>query len=158
MSAEPNRDVFTMRAPCPSCGNSEGRLIDRNGQDTVRCNTCNRFCYCAPRTETGREQRSVSTIHNGIKPHVRSRILERDGHQCVLCRANDTPLHVGHIVSVKTGFDIGMSDADLNDDENLIAVCEECNLGQGAQPIALRVAIQILKARISWRNKHEAKR
>lgn len=153
MSAAVDRDIFTMRAPCPSCGETIGKLVEVNSQDTVRCRGCNRFCYCAPRTETGREQRSVTTVHKGVRPHVRTRILERDGHQCVLCRSHDTTLHVGHIVSVKAGFDIGMSDVEINDEENLIAVCEECNLGQGAQPIPLRTAIAILRARISWRNK-----
>lgn len=155
MTAEVDREAFAMREECRACGCSMGRLVEKNGQDTVRCKACDRFCYCAPRTETGRAVRSVSTIHNGIKPHVRSRILERDGHRCVLCRADDTPLHVGHIVSVATGFATGLTDDEINDDENLIAVCEECNLGQGAQPIPLRTAIQILRARIAWREKQE---
>lgn len=158
VSGNVDRERFTMRTPCKQCNGVIGRLIEVNGQDTVRCLGCNAYCYCAPRTETGREVRSVTTIHNGIKPHVRSRILERDGFRCVLCRAEDVRMHVGHVVSVDAGFATGLTDAEINDEENLIAVCEECNLGQGSQPIPLRVAIQILKARISWRNKHEAKR
>ena len=65
-------------------------------------------------------------------------------------------MHVGHVVSVAEGFTTGLSDDEINDEENLIAVCDECNLGQGSQPIPLRVAIAILRARISWRNKQEA--
>ncbi len=149
-----DREQFTMRKPC-KCGGTFGAITEVNGQDTVRCKSCNRHCYNAPRTETGREQRSVTTVHNGIKPKLRSRILQRDGHACVLCRAIDVPLHVGHIVSVDAGMATGLTDAEINDEENLIAQCEECNLGQGSQPIPLSVAIRILKARISWRNKNE---
>lgn len=146
-----DRESYTMRAPC-KCGSITGRIHEVNGQDIVRCLACGAYCYSAPRAETGRAQRSVTTIHRGVKPKLRSKILERDGHRCVLCKAENKPLHVGHIVSVEAGFATGLSDAEINDEENLIAQCEECNLGQGAQPIPLRVAIAILKARITWRN------
>lgn len=153
-----DRENFTMRAPC-RCGSTTGRIVEKSGQDTVRCNVCNAYCYCAPRTETGRAVRSVSTVRRGIRPSDRTRILERDGYRCVLCRQDDaSKLHVGHIVSVDAGIATGLSDEEINDDENLIAQCEECNLGQGPQPIPLRVAVVILRARISWRDKNLAKR
>lgn len=113
-------------------------------------------CYNAPRTETGRAVRSVTTVHKQIKPSLRAKILQRDNHRCVLCHSIGIPLHVGHIVSVEAGMATGLTDAEINDEENLIAQCEECNLGQGAQPIPLRTAIAILRARITWRNKYEA--
>lgn len=144
-----------MRAPCPYCGSTDGRIVERNGQDTVRCLACDRHCYNAPRTETGREVRSVTTVHNGIKSKLRTKILQRDGYQCVLCKSTTSNLHVGHVVSVDAGFATGLTDAEINDEENLIATCEECNLGQGAQPIPLRIAIAILKARLSWRAKQK---
>ena len=147
---------FAMRSPCPRCNGQSGYVVDKNGQDTVRCNTCDSFCYNAPRTETGREARTATTVHNGVRPKLRSKILERDGHRCVLCHTTEQTLHAGHVVSVGAGIVAGLSDAEINDEENLIAMCEECNLGQGEQPISLSVAIRILKARISWRNRHEA--
>jgi 5-methylcytosine-specific restriction endonuclease McrA len=150
-----DQERFTMRKPC-RCGSDFGKLAEVNGQDTVRCVACNAFAYNAPRTETGRAVRTVTTVHKAIKPKLRARILERDGHRCVLCKADNVRLHVGHVVSVDAGFATGLTDAEINDEENLIAQCEECNLGQGSQPIPLRVAIAILKARISWRTKHEA--
>ena len=91
------------------------------------------------------------------KPKTRTKILARDGYQCVLCHATGVLLHVGHIVSVDAGLAVGLTDAEINDEENLIAQCEECNLGQGKQPISLSLAIRILKARISWRNLESAK-
>lgn len=147
-----DRDNFTMRTPCLSCSEQTGRIVERNGQDTVRCLSCDRFCYNAPRTETGRAQRSVSTVHAGIKTNQRSRIIMRDGARCVWCGATQATknLHVGHIVSVDAGLQYGLTDAEINDDENLVALCEECNLGQGSEPMPLRVAIVVLRTRISW--------
>lgn len=152
-----DREYYAMRKPC-ICGGELGVLVEVNGQDTVRCQACRRHCYNAPRTETGRAVRSVSTIHNGVRPKLRSKVLERDGYRCVLCQTSDRPLHVGHVVSVEAGLVAGLSDADINDEENLIAMCEECNLGQGAQPLPLSLAIRILRARISWRDRTEGKR
>lgn len=152
MTENVNRERYQMRKPCP-CGSELGYLTEVNGQDTVRCLACDRHCYNAPRTETGRAVRSVSTVHNGIKPKLRVKIIERDGGRCVICHADNRPLHVGHIVSVDAGLAIGLADSEINDEENLIAMCEECNLGQGDQPIPLSVAIRILRARISWRNR-----
>lgn len=154
MTENLDRERYQMRAAC-KCGSGFGRITETNGQDVVRCISCDAYCYSAPRVETGRKQRSVTTVHKGIRPKLRAKILERDGYRCVLCCAVNVPLHVGHVVSVDAGLATGLKDEEINDEENLIAQCEECNLGQGAQPIPLRVAIAILKARISWRNKNE---
>lgn len=151
MSEAVDRSRFVMRAPC-RCGLELGTIVEVNGQDTVRCLGCNAFQYNAPRTETGRAVRSSTTVHNGIRPHVRSRILERDGYRC-LCGHAGGVLHVGHMISVAAGLQFGVPDDEINDDENLVTMCEECNLGQGALPISLRLAVVILRARIAWRNK-----
>ncbi len=142
---------YTMRAPCPDCRGVAGRIEEKNGQDTVRCAVCNRFCYNAPRVETGRAVRTVSTVHKAVSPQLRARILERDNFTCVLCRATDTRLHVGHLISVEAGILYGLSDVEINDEENLVAMCEECNLGYSACPIPLRTAIVIVRARIAFR-------
>lgn len=142
---------MTMRNPCVSCGGIAGVVREVNGQDTVRCEACGTFAYNAPRVETGRAQRSVSTVHAAIKPKQRSRILARASAKCEVCGAHGR-LHVGHIVSVMVGLRFGMTEDRLNDDENLMALCEECNLGQGAEPMSLPLAIAVLRARISWRD------
>lgn len=152
-----NRDDFLMRVPCPKCGHDRGKITERSGQDVVRCLSCDRHCYNAPRTETGREPRTTTTVHAAIKPKQRARIIMRDGARCMWCRADDRNLHVGHIVSVDSGLMSGLSDAEINDDENLVTQCEECNLGQGNEPMPLRVAVAVLRARISWRDR-EAKK
>ena len=157
MTENIDRERYAMRTPCKACGGTVGRLVEKTGQDTVRCIACDAYCYCAPKTETGREARTARTVHKGIRPKDRALILERDGHRCVLCKADDVRLHIGHVVSVEAGLVTGLTDAEINDEENLIAQCEECNLGQGAQPIPLRVAIAILRARISWRDREASK-
>lgn len=78
----------------------------------------------------------------------------RASSKCEVCGARDR-LHVGHIVSVEVGLHFGLTEVELNDDENLLCLCEECNLGMGAEPMPMRVAIVVLRARISWRDKQE---
>jgi 5-methylcytosine-specific restriction endonuclease McrA len=140
-------DIVKMRASCRfDCGSADGYITTVNGQDTVRCRTCNRFQYNAPRVETGRAPRTVTTVHNGIKPAQRARVLERDG-RCVLCGRRDD-LHVGHLIPVARGLETGLTEVELNDDENLAAMCDECNLGLGARPLALWVVAPILRLRL----------
>lgn len=147
-------EAYKMRAPCPDCGNELGAVREVNGQDTVRCIGCGRHCYNAPRTETGRAARSVSTVHNGIKPKQRIRILGRASARCEVCGGRDN-LHVGHIVSVAVGLEFGLDETMLNDDENLLCMCAECNLGLGDEPMPLRVAATVLRARISWAKREQ---
>lgn len=141
-----------MREPCRVCGGLEGSILEKTGQDTVRCVACDAWVYNAPRVETGRKQRSVTTVHAAIKPKQRMRILDRASSRCEVCgsRGNLHVGHVGHIVSVVAGLNYGMTEVELNDDENLMAMCEECNLGQGAEPMSLRLAMVVLRARIAW--------
>lgn len=145
-----------MRSLCKGCNDNMGVVAEVNGQDTVRCRTCDRFQYNAPRTETGRAARTVTTVHNGIKPKQRARILMRALARCEVCGSRDS-LHVGHILSVEVGVEYGLADDMINHDENLLAMCAECNLGQGSEPMPLAVAVSILRARISWARKYEAK-
>lgn len=148
----PTREPYTMRAPCPSCGCTVGYVTERGAQDVVRCMSCDRHCYNAPRTETGKAVRTVQTVHEAIKPKQRARILLRGGFKCECCgkvpRGSQGELHVGHVVSVKRGLELGISDAEINDDENLIAACSECNLGLGAEVIPVRALVSVLMARL----------
>ena len=146
---------FVMRAPCADCGSAFGSVTERNGQDTVRCAECYKYQYNAPRVETGREQRSVSTTHAAIKPKQRARIIDRAHGRCESCGRKEGVLHVGHWLSVDSAMSLGLSEAEINDDENLYIACEECNLGQGAQPVSLTTMVAVIRARISWRNKYE---
>ncbi len=140
-------EKFRMRAMCSGCGGTDGRVESRGGQDCVFCMECGKFAYNAPRTETGREVRTVSTVHEAIKPKQRARIIARATLHCELCGASGL-LHVGHIVSVKRSVSLGWTDAEINDDENLAAMCEQCNLGLGADMVPLRIILAIYMRRL----------
>lgn len=140
-------ELITMRAQCKQCGSENGYVEARGGQDCVFCNGCGKHSYNRPRTESGKAKRSVSTTHAAIKPKQRRRILERANGCCEICRASNQILHVGHVVSVVDGHSVGLTDTELNGDENLIAECEECNLGNGRRTMPIRLLMAILKAR-----------
>lgn len=137
--------TITMRKAC-ACGGTEGFIVLKNGQDVVRCVLCKTHQYNAPRTETGREQRTVTTVHNGVKPKQRARVLLRDNGACVLCGRRDM-LHVGHVLSVKDGLSSGLTETELNDDENLLTLCDECNLGIGKETMPVRLLLRVLAER-----------
>ena len=136
---------------CPGCGCNEGIVVTVNGQDTVRCQSCNRGLYNAPKTETGRAVRSTSTVHAAIKPKQRSRIVERANTRCERCGkpavASVNGLHVGHILSVDDGIKHGLTDDVINSDDNLIAECDECNGGHGKVALPVRLFIALLMNR-----------
>lgn len=134
------------RGPCRSCGCEYGHLAPVNGQNVVRCVDCGVALYNAPKTELGQKPRTITTIHNGVKASTRYRVLERANGRCDLC-GNTGPLHVDHLLSVKLGFDLGLTEVELNSEENLAALCEECNLGKGALPISPRLYVALLKRR-----------
>lgn len=146
--------LIEMRARCPHCDSPEGYLVRKHNQDTVRCNLCDRFQHNAPRTETGEREVSVQTTHAAIKPKQRARILSRASGKCEVCGSREL-LQVGHILSVEYGLEFGVEPALLNDDENLICECAQCNLGRGSEPMPLHLMVSILKARISFREKLE---
>jgi ribosomal protein S27E len=139
--------AYPLREPCKYCGAETGTLTFVGGQNVVRCGACGKGLYNAPRVETGEAQRSVTTVHNGIKPKQRMRIFQRASGRCEICGGGGN-LHLGHALSVKDGLDAGFTEVDLNSDENLFACCEECNLGLGSEPLPIRLHIGLLRRRI----------
>lgn len=140
--------TIQMRLVC-GCGSDTGTIVVKNGQDCVYCCKCGSWKYNAPKTETGRAARTVATVHAAIKPKTRVSILDRANGRCELC-GNSPPavnLHVGHAISVKAGID-DMTDAELNDEENLVCLCDECNLGMGDEPLSLRFMMKLVRSRI----------
>src|SRR3954468_3197856 len=126
------------RAPAVAVSTGASR---QKGQDTVRCAECDRFCYNAPRSETGREARSLRTRPT-IRPSQRTRILMRDKGACVLCHPN-----VGHFISVYDGQKLGLSDGELASDDNLAAMCAACNSGLSTESLPPRLLAAALWAR-----------
>lgn len=127
---------YRLRDPCKHCGQSVGSIELKGGQDCVYCR-CGRFQYNAPKTETGRRERTVATTHKGIKPNLRYKVIDRAKRHCETClRHQDSlrdagGLHVGHRVSVADATAMGWTDRQINHMDNLIAQCGECNLGLG---------------------------
>jgi len=136
---------------CPQCGGTDAKITETNGQDVVRCYQCDKYLYNAPRTETGRKVRTVSTVHSDIKPKQRERIITRAQRRCERCgksaMASTTGLHVGHVLSVSEGIKQGLPTEIINSDENLICECDECNLGHGRGVLPVRLLIALLVAR-----------
>jgi 5-methylcytosine-specific restriction endonuclease McrA len=150
MTGLPPKDPFRMRSQC-MCGSVEGYIRETGAQDVVRCMACDKFQYNAPRVETGKAVRTVSTVHAAISTKKRAEILCRGGFRCEACGRSPTKpsveLHVGHVVSVKRGIEMGLSDAEINSDENLMALCAECNLGIQAETIPVRLLVTVIMAR-----------
>jgi hypothetical protein len=135
-----------MRDPC-GCGCVEGYIKTKNGNDCVFCAECGDFKYNAPKTETGRAPRTVQTTHRNIKPKQRARILMRANGHCELC-GSTINLHVSHLVSVDAGIRLGMSDPEINSDDNLFAGCAQCNLGIGKEIVPPRLLAKMCMARM----------
>lgn len=139
-------EPYTMRKACAKCGSTEGRIETKSGQDMVVC-VCGRWQYNAPKVETGRKPRTVTAVHNLISPSQRARIITRATGRCELCGSRDN-LHVGHLLSVEAGLNAGMTEAEINHDENLAAMCDACNLGLGSHVVPLRLAVSLLLVRM----------
>ncbi len=149
--AHEERETHAMKYACKGCGaaaGSPGYIVPKGLQDTVRCCACDAFVYNAGRVETGKEQRSVTTVHNGVRPSKRHRVLERDGFRCVCGKTGaETELHVDHILSVKDGLSEGFTEDELNDEANLMTLCVECNAGKSEKSRSLRAFMVILLRR-----------
>ena len=132
---------------CRKCESEDVSIEEKHGQDVVRCNQCQKWSHNASRTETGRKARTVSTTHEAIRASVRAEVLSRATGRCEMCGAA-VSLTVGHLVSVRVGHDYGLTDDEINSQENLCAMCDECNSGLGATPVPLRLAISMIRKRI----------
>ena len=143
-------DYFELRAPCPGCQTTDGYSLDKGGQDVAYCAACNRYQYCRPKTESGRERRTVRT-RPAIKPSQRFKLLEQFAHTCVSCGANDRLLHIAHIISVEAydrfGAQVGMTEDELWADENLCVLCEECNLGMAGNIASVSLTLKAQRMR-----------
>jgi 5-methylcytosine-specific restriction endonuclease McrA len=135
---------ITMRSAC-RCGQRDGYIVEKGAQDVVRCLACDAYQYCAPRTETGKATRTVRSTPS-VAPSKRDRVLKRGNYACVQCgrRSPDVQLHLGHLISVDAGKTLGIPDALIWHDFNLAAFCDECNLGLGAEPVAVDLMYRCL--------------
>jgi 5-methylcytosine-specific restriction endonuclease McrA len=99
------------------------------------CADCARHLRFVSKAEAGVGRRSV-TSRKGVKPRARARVLERFGYGCYLCGRSATDgvlLHVDHILPVDLAKRFGVYDDVIESELNLAPLCEECNLGKGAE-------------------------
>jgi len=54
-------------------------------------------------------------------------------------------MDIGHIISVHDGRVHRLSDAELFHDDNLVAMCPECNPGQGSETLPLPLLVAVLR-------------
>lgn len=155
------------RKPCASCGGRSGLIFRRNGQNVVRCG--NSLCpswtngvgpalYNAPKTETGEQQRSVRS--GAVAPGVRFQVLEQCNFRCLTCgrgSEHGVVLNVSHVLSVKDGRALGASQHALDHPVNLVAMCEECNLGQSSKSLPPRLALRLLQVAANMMEARRAK-
>lgn len=147
---------WKLNPACPHCSGVDGIIVKRGDQNTLFCASCQTYQgRNVPKAELGEPQRKVST-RDGLKPSQRARVLESCGFRCQSCGASAAAgaiLHVGHMLSVEDATNLRnqglpVTEDLLNDDLNLFAVCESCNLGQRGRSITLRLAYFILRANV----------
>jgi 5-methylcytosine-specific restriction endonuclease McrA len=145
---EVQKNPHPLRKPCIICEKTQGYIIEKGSQDTVYCANCNTFQYNAPRLETGKPVRSVKTREN-IKSALRAKVIIRANRKCELCgkSCEKASLHAGHLLSLEDGKAQGLSEEELTVEENLAAMCDECNLGLGKKTVPLWLVLGIFKAR-----------
>ena len=122
---------LTLRETCGWCGCSTGHIITKGMQDVVYCDNCDRYQYNAPRLETGRAQRSLTT-RPGVPPSMRARIFDRFGHACIDCggRPPEVRLELDHVIPRELAAEHGMLDELIDSEWNLAPACAECNSGR----------------------------
>lgn len=140
-------NVAAIELICTKCGAVEPQLTDRNGQWVAHCPHCHDYIKCVPKADLGLEVRSV-TSRKGLKPRIRSRVLDRFGHSCISCGriAGDVILHIDHIIPVQMAKDHGFYDDLIESEWNLAPECEECNLGKGAVVFSARTVALMYRA------------
>lgn len=144
------RRPYRLLRPCRACGCPEGSpgTIERVGlQDVVRC-ASGHHVYNASRVETGEKPVSLQSCHEAITPRKRARIIDRALGRCEACGSKEL-LTVGHLLSVDEGMKAGLTEEEINSEQNLSAMCAECNSGFGSLSISPTLFVAILRARIS---------
>lgn len=132
--------MYRLRGTC-ECGGAGGRVEERNGQAVVFCDDCGRYQYNAPKKERGLVPAHLR--RNGVSVSLRYRVMERAGFRCEFCgsAADESTMHVGHLLSVDDCRKWELEDRFADEYENLAWLCETCNLGQGARSFTLHQAL-----------------
>jgi hypothetical protein len=138
-----------MAGDCSCCGSTDESQRQNGPHWEAFCCQCGRHKRFLKKSDLGIAPRSVQSTHAAIKPKKRAGVLLRASGRCELCGAGPPViLNVGHLISVENGHQMDLTDEQINSDENLCCMCEECNLGLGSEPVPLRVAVSMVMARV----------
>jgi len=135
---------------CITCGSGDLEILPKGPHFAEYCTTCGTKQHAGwlQKTSIGMKPRSVQTTHQMIRPKIRASIIERASARCEICGVRGVLMHIGHFLSVVEGIAAGLTDEEINSDENLFCCCEECNLGQGRRPVSIRILAAIIRARV----------
>lgn len=115
------------------CGNSDYFIAWNNRHLAAHCIKCGTWFKFVSHTRMSiNTNRNNKRMHN-VPPKQRFRILKRDQYRCQTCgiTSQETTLHVDHKTSIKDATTQGWNKQQINADENLWTLCENCNLGKG---------------------------
>jgi 5-methylcytosine-specific restriction endonuclease McrA len=154
VTLDPNEPRFPipggLKRPCKTCGGTDGFAVLHGPGYLACCSRCEKSLggYFVSKVDMGIAKRSVRS-QPGVSTTAHSRILERDRWACMECgrRPPDVALEVGHLISKAQGQFIGMTAGELNSDENLYAVCQECNAGRSTRSIDPIMLFRLMRAR-----------
>lgn len=135
---------FKLDEPCKKCGSEFGKIESKTIHQELRC-YCGTYIRNVSKKELGMPQRHINTRDN-IKPSKKAKIFERDNGRCRFCGKSQqkTILHVSHIISVKDFDSFKESEEwSVDDDMNLMTLCEECNLGMGSVSLTSRMCLTL---------------
>jgi 5-methylcytosine-specific restriction endonuclease McrA len=152
----------TGKLSCRKCGGHLAMAYkDGNGYRGVCVEHPDVFIKWIPKAEVGVKPRTVSTLRRPIRPRRQQEILDRDHGRCIFCgRTEDLSIDLlvrpQHLLSVADGHQLGFTSDELNDEANLAAMCEACNLGLQGRSVTLRTVqvriwLGLLRAEITRR-------
>lgn len=140
-------EKLKLRNPCRFCNNKTGFVVKVNMQHVAYCDNCGTWASSPSKTELGMKN-EFQTRMQKQKQNQRSRIFARDGARCVICgkTGTDDALHVAHIISDHEGQGLSKKYSDfpadfVYSDYNLFVCCSECNIGQGKESLAPKLAV-----------------
>lgn len=145
------QNKMTDSANCKYCDSTKLSTRAKGPHIELYCQDCERHQQFVRKETAGVSKRTVQSTHAAIRPKDRARVIERATARCEMCGRRDVILNVSHFLSVAEGHAAGLTDDEINCDENLSCMCEECNLGIGRNPVPLRLAVAIIRARNNQR-------
>ena len=138
---------FKLRNPCKVCNNTTAFVTKSNMQHVAYCDNCGAYAYSPSKVDLGMKNETQTRMAKANQ-NKRMRIFARDSARCVICGKTgaDDALHVAHIISDHEGQGLSKKYSDfpadfVYSDYNLFVCCSECNLGQGKESLAPKLAV-----------------